>query len=102
MDQESPQGHVVSLYPLLARYLRAVTLYGDGRYGDSKFGSWVQIEQRGGYSWERRVILKLASLLLALTCLISRAGRYNHRMTLMMEPFMGKPITQVAKVWGPP
>jgi hypothetical protein len=48
------------------------------------------------------VILKLASLLLALTCLISRAGRYNHRMTLMMEPFMGKPITQVAKVWGPP
>jgi hypothetical protein len=45
---------------------------------------------------------KLISLTLLLLSLIGCAGRYNQRMTLMMEPFIGKPITQVTEAWGPP
>ena len=46
--------------------------------------------------------LKLFSLGLLFMCLVACAGRYNRRMVQMMEPFIGKPITQVTEAWGPP
>lgn len=47
-------------------------------------------------------MFKSISSVLLLLCLVSCAGQYNRRMTLMMDPFIGKPITQVTEAWGPP
>jgi hypothetical protein len=47
-------------------------------------------------------MFKFTPLLLMLICLAGCAGRYSRRMTLMMEPFIGKPVTQVTEAWGPP
>ncbi len=46
--------------------------------------------------------LKSATLLVILACLIGCAARYNRHMTQMMEPFIGRPITEVTDKWGPP
>jgi hypothetical protein len=45
---------------------------------------------------------RLVFLISAFVCLIGCAARYNQHMTRMMEPFMGKPITEVTEAWGPP
>jgi hypothetical protein len=44
VDLRSQQGHDIPLYPLLNKYLRAITLY-----GDTAMGAWVQVLPRGDF-----------------------------------------------------
>ena len=45
VDLKSPQGHNIPLYPLLNKYLRAITLH-----GNATKGPWVRVLPTGGFS----------------------------------------------------
>jgi hypothetical protein len=49
-----------------------------------------------------KLLFRLAFLLPLSLSLISCAAQYNRRMTQMMEPWIGKPVTAVIAAWGPP
>src|SRR5579872_5643751 len=51
---------------------------------------------------EDRKMKRLCTIALLLAALTGCAARYERRMTQMMEPWVGKPVSQVIEKWGPP